>query len=463
MSVLAGIYLRISQDRTGDAAGVGRQEQMCRAKAAELGWTIVDVYSDNDISAYSGVTRPAYERMLDDLRTGRINGIAVYDLDRLYRRPIELEHLIDLADKHRVALASVAGEVDLATDSGRLYARIKGAVARGESEAKARRQRDANRSRALQGAVQASVRPFGWEPGGKHLRPAEADALRDAAQWMIDGLSMAEVARRWNAAGWRTTLKGNEYTTDIVRQVLTNPRLVGWRTYHGQVLYGDDGAPIRGQWEPVLDEDTWTALQAVLQDPSRKKTWVAGPKLLLAGVAVCGDCGANIASGGLRNGHQRRYRCGKMRGHVYRHAAPVDVFVRDTLIARLSEPGVGAGLQRTEEVDVPAVRAEAASLRRKQDALAEAFAEGQITMEQLRAGTGRLKEKIVNLEERLRVRRRSAASIRLLTADDVASVWDGMTLAQQRIVLGELCTVRMYAPGQGIRHVTDEHVQMEWR
>ena len=63
----------------------------------------------------------------------------------------ELEDLIDLADEHRLALASVTGDVDLSTDNGRLYTRIKGAVGKGETERKAARQRAAAKQKAEKG------------------------------------------------------------------------------------------------------------------------------------------------------------------------------------------------------------------------------------------------------------------------------------------------------------------------
>jgi hypothetical protein len=52
---------------------------------------------DDDKSATNG-RRTAYEKMLDDIRAGLVGAVVVWDLDRLHRRPIELEHFIDLAD-----------------------------------------------------------------------------------------------------------------------------------------------------------------------------------------------------------------------------------------------------------------------------------------------------------------------------------------------------------------------------
>ena len=66
----AAIYVRISQDRSGAGLGVERQEAECRELADRLGWTVADMYCDNDISAYSGRRRPDYESMLADVEAG---------------------------------------------------------------------------------------------------------------------------------------------------------------------------------------------------------------------------------------------------------------------------------------------------------------------------------------------------------------------------------------------------------
>ena len=68
-------------------------------------WTPIE-YVDNDRSATNGKVRPAYQRMLADIRDGKVGALVAWDLDRLYSQPRELEDLIDLADEHRLALAT---------------------------------------------------------------------------------------------------------------------------------------------------------------------------------------------------------------------------------------------------------------------------------------------------------------------------------------------------------------------
>lgn len=130
----AAIYCRISLDRDLEQLGVQRQEQDCKELAERLKWTVGEVYVDNSISAPKDVDRPAYDRMVTDLTSGNRDALVVYDLDRLIRKPAELEAFIALSESKVFALANVAGDVDLTTANGRMLARFKGAIAKQEAE-----------------------------------------------------------------------------------------------------------------------------------------------------------------------------------------------------------------------------------------------------------------------------------------------------------------------------------------
>ena len=103
----AVIYCRISKDRAGAGLGVERQRDDCQALADALGWTVVFVYEDNDISAYSGKPRPQYQAMLQALRDGKADAIIAWHTDRLHRSPIELETFISVCETHHVTVRTV--------------------------------------------------------------------------------------------------------------------------------------------------------------------------------------------------------------------------------------------------------------------------------------------------------------------------------------------------------------------
>jgi site-specific DNA recombinase len=57
------IYVRISDDREGEAKGVKRQLEDCRALVEQRGWPAAAEYNDNDVSAWKrGVVRPRYRQ-----------------------------------------------------------------------------------------------------------------------------------------------------------------------------------------------------------------------------------------------------------------------------------------------------------------------------------------------------------------------------------------------------------------
>ncbi|CAN5406655.1 hypothetical protein BH10ACT2_BH10ACT2_24240 [soil metagenome] len=132
--VCAAIYAGISSDQDGTALGVTRQLEDCRALAKKLGWTVADEYVDNDISAYTVKERPAYQRMLGDVAAGDRDAVIAYHLDRLTRRPIELEHFVEVATTANVTVRFVSGgDFDLVSGDGLMVMRMLAAVAAGES------------------------------------------------------------------------------------------------------------------------------------------------------------------------------------------------------------------------------------------------------------------------------------------------------------------------------------------
>src|SRR5829696_4492183 len=190
----AGVYLRQSKDRYGTGLAVARQRKDCLKLCTERGWEPVE-YVDNDVSAYTGRHRPAYERMLADIEAGQLRAVCVWDLDRLHRRPVELEHFIELADRRRLALATVSGDTDLGTDSGRLFARVKGAVARAEGERKSARQKAQALQAAELGKPHRGPRAFGYEADGTTIRTDEAEALRAAYRNLLAGGTLTGISR----------------------------------------------------------------------------------------------------------------------------------------------------------------------------------------------------------------------------------------------------------------------------
>ncbi len=357
----AGIYVRISRAADGSTLGVERQEPPCRALCERHGWEAAEVYSDNDLSAFNG-HRPGYQRLLADAKDGRIGAIVAWDADRLTRQPIENEGLIDLAERCGTKLATVTGEYDLATSSGRLHFRIKGAVARHESEHRAERLRLKHDEIARAGRHHGGPRPFGFEyepvvlRDGRtvyrftgRLEDTEAELIREAARRLLNGESVYGILADWQRLGIHSP-KGNLWLATSFRNMLTSPRIAGLRVHQGEVV-----GP--AAWPPILDRGTWEAVRRIFADRAGRRRLGRGRTFLLTGGIAC--CGA---PGEASIGHVEDI-CGKALvscvnkapsygcrpeaphhgcGRVYAQRNHLETFVTEMVIVALSGPGLAA-------------------------------------------------------------------------------------------------------------------------
>lgn len=428
-----GVYLRQSLDRTGEGLAVTRQREDCQKLCDQRGWEPV-FYEDNDTSATKG-KRPGYERLLGDIGASVIGGVVAWDLDRLHRRPIELEHFMELADTHKLALATVTGDVDLSTDNGRLFARIKGAVARAEVERKSARQKRAARQSAESGGGWGGRRAFGYR--GLEIYEPEAAALRGAYSSILSGHSLYSVAVGWNEVGLLTTA-GNMWTGSTVRQTLMNARNAGIRTYHGEEVGS-------GVWQPIVEEDVWRAVTNILSENSRRKG-SNGRKRLLTGILLCGRCGAAMSSGVAHGGESVPIYVCKSCLRNSRRLKPVDAFVVKLILAFMATPE-GRKLRKPPTGDANRLREQIKALNDEIDGLGVELARKFLTLRQVKIATDELESQRDNAQKQLDTHIGISEVDELL--EDPAGVWRGWVLDRRRLAVRKIVELKLMPAGRG--------------
>jgi site-specific DNA recombinase len=444
----AAIYTRISQDRTGAGLGIERQEADCRALAERLGWEIVAVHSDNDLSAYSGKPRPGYRALLADLRAGVANAVVVWHTDRLHRHPSELEEYLAVCERPPgIPTQTVkAGELDLITPSGRMVARQLGAVARYEVEHMIERQQRARLQAATAGRWGGGRRPFGYEADGVTVNQAEADALRWAASHVLAGTSLNGIVAALNDRGIRTAT-GKPWKPTELRRALVRPRNAGLMVHRGQVV-GEAG------WPAVLDEDTWRGVCAVLKDATRRTNTTVARRWLLSGLARCGVCGEPVRSfsAGTSRGRTTKpvYTC-RTGKHVVRDAAELDAFVEAVTLERLSRPDARELLVIDQRTDTVALHARDTALRERLDELGRLYGDGAIDALQLQAATASIRTQRERITAELAAASRGSVLAGVADAPDPARVWEGLDLSRRRAIVDTLATVTILPARRGRR------------
>lgn len=454
------IYVRQSEDKSGQATAVQRQEKDCRLIAEAKRWDSPVLYADNSISATSGKTRPQFEQLLRDVEAGTVGRVVVWHLDRLTRSMRDLARFIDAGQRHRVNIASVHGvSLDLGDPTGVAVAQILTAIASMETAHKGERQKRANRQRAEAGKAFWSRRPFGYDrtsDGTVFLVEAEAEAIRSAADQVLAGATMTSVARNWNAAGLRTSAgPGGLWGITQARRVLLNPRYAGKRVYNGE----DMGT---GDWPPVLTEDQHQRLEVKLADPRRRTAPDdLSSKYLLSGILCCAKCGRKMFAAPVKDrGRQWMvYRC--LGGYcMTRRLDLIDTAVEGLLFRRLSQPEDAHVFHSGGNLSE--LRAKATELRERRDALAALLADGLLSPTAVREQAGRIGRELDGVQSAIE----AAEGLNPLGAFqgqvDVQRVWADLPLTNKRKIVRHLLDITVLPAGKGVRF-SPEQLQIEWK
>src|SRR5258706_16367997 len=144
---------------------------MATVQGAEL----IDVIVDGGESAKS-LNRPGLQKLMGLVNCGGVQAVIVAKLDRLTRSVKDLCGLLELFEKRKVALISVAEALDTGSAAGRLVITIMGAVSQWEREAIGERTRDALQHKRGNGERVGNI-AFRSRPAtdGEHGEPDSAE------------------------------------------------------------------------------------------------------------------------------------------------------------------------------------------------------------------------------------------------------------------------------------------------
>ncbi len=300
----AVIYVRQSMDV---AEGIQRQLARCRTLAEARGWTVVEEFEDNAVSATKARgPQSAWSRLL----ASEVELVIAVDLDRLVRSQRDLLALLESGKR----VVTVDGEIDLSSADGEFRATMMAALARFEVRRKGERSVRSNQDRvARRGLPVAGKRRFGFKPGNIQAEPEEAAQVEKAYLDILAGHSLRSIAQSWGRPPVR------------VREILTNPSYAGWVTREG-VKY--EAAP---EVARIVDRDIWQAVQDLLSDEKRRVSPGPQRKHVLSGIAKCGECGAAMSA------VSRYYKCSADTSHATIYKQPLEDHAFRWLFVALGE------------------------------------------------------------------------------------------------------------------------------
>src|ERR1700676_5268889 len=173
-------YVRVSTDKqTERGISLEAQEAKIRAMATVQGAELIDVIVDGGESAKS-LNRPGLQKLMGLVNGGGVQAVIVAKLDRLTRSVKDLCGILELFEKRKVALISVAEALDTGSAAGRLVITIMGAVSQWEREAIGERTRDALRHKRNKGERVGNI-AFGYRLAADRIHHLEPDPTEQAA------------------------------------------------------------------------------------------------------------------------------------------------------------------------------------------------------------------------------------------------------------------------------------------
>ena len=306
-----GIYLRVSseeQARIQDGSLVSQRKRLEEYVEAQnkrdSSWgTIVQVYCDEGKSA-KDMNRPEFQRLLTDVKLGKVNLILATELSRLSRSIRDFCELWDLFKKHSTGFVTLREQFDTTTASGEMMVFQLIGFAQYERKQTAERISANWLSRAKRGLWNGGTVPLGYDrnPANKGvllLNPEESEMVKTIFKTFLETESVRKTCLRLNAMGIRSksyTNKagapkgGGHFTVSTLNTMLKNKAYLGVR----EILKKSGGTDTtKASWPAIIDEGTFNQVQARLTSnknrykPNEWKNY-AYP---MTEKVVCGECG----------------------------------------------------------------------------------------------------------------------------------------------------------------------------
>jgi DNA invertase Pin-like site-specific DNA recombinase len=182
-AIRCAIYTRVSTEYGLDQDFNSLDAQYDAASAyiksqAHAGWTLIR--SRYDDGGYSGgsTDRPDLQRLLDDIRSRKLDVIVVYKVDRLTRSLADFAKLVELFDAHGVSFVSVTQQFNTTTSMGRLTLNVLLSFAQFEREVTSERIRDKIAASKRKGLWVGGPLPLGYHMKGDKIAVVEEEAER---------------------------------------------------------------------------------------------------------------------------------------------------------------------------------------------------------------------------------------------------------------------------------------------
>src|ERR1700686_1588548 len=270
------IYTRKSSEEglEQEFNSLAAQREACEAyirSQQHEGWLLArNRYDDGGFSG-GNLERPAAQRLLTDIRAGRIDIVVVYKVDRLTRSPPDFARLVELFDAQGVSFVSVTQQFNTTSSMGRLTLNVLLSFAQFEREVTGERIRDKIAASKRKGIWMGGLVPLGCEVRDRQLviNEAEATTVRHIFTRYCELGSVRLLKEELDRNGVRSKVRvskagvesgGQAFSRGALYTLLRNP------IYVGEIRH--KGVCHPGQHVPIVDRAMWDRVAQLLREHS---------------------------------------------------------------------------------------------------------------------------------------------------------------------------------------------------
>ena len=339
---LVGIYVRLSNEdsRAGESVSVENQKLMLMKHVKEMGWELQEIYCDDGFSG-TNQNRPAFQRMMADVKQGFINTILIKDLSRLGRNYLEVGNLAEVfLPEHGCELISLNEKLDDLMVFRNWF---------NEQHCKTTSQkvRASKRICAENGKFMGAFAPFGYQkdPENRHKLVVDiniAPIIQRIFEMRASGMGVWSIVSRLNEEGvispkkyyYQTRNKKNPSNNNHLWNESSMQEILRNEVYIGNLVQGkvgtvsyknsktirkkpDDWVRVENTHEAIITDELWDRVQTLSDKRHKPRKDKDGETTLYSGLLVCADCGFKLRSqiqrGKYQNGNEYKrfyYLCG---------------------------------------------------------------------------------------------------------------------------------------------------------
>ena len=306
--LLCAIYTRVStaDNLERDFTSLDSQRESAESYIASQkseGWTLSPNRYDDAGFTGGNTDRPALQKLIADIKEGKINCVVVYKVDRLSRSLLDFSQLLEFFDKSQATFVSVTQHFNTNTSMGRLTLNILLSFAQFEREIISERTRDKMGAAKKKGKWIGGRPPLGYIIDKvQHklvINPVEANLVQRIFNMYLDERSLVAVAGKLNKEGETTKryvaesgriFGGIQFRNTSIELIIKNQTYTGKVNYHGVLYPGEHAA--------IISDDIYQQAQKILIE--NRPYDFEKPRIkrigLLSGLLRCKACNSSMYS-----------------------------------------------------------------------------------------------------------------------------------------------------------------------